>query len=222
MSQWKVLIVSYLFPPAGGISVQRALSLAKYLPECGLEVHMLSARNGTTPTVDRSLLKQVPGTVQVHRTFTPEVPFRVKRWIWKWFSPSSGNAAQPQAVGDAQSSSRTWKTPVVNAVRRLFSPDPEVVWVPFALRRARRIIKRHGIDSVIVTAPPFSALLIGNALQREFPNIQLISDFRDDWLRFFLGTFDFQKSATLRRRAERIEREAVERSNRDRKSTRLN
>ena len=214
MSKRKVLIVSYLFPPAGGISVQRALSLAKYLPECGLEVHVLSARNATTPTVDRSLLKQIPAAVRVHRTFTPEVPFRVKRWIWKWFSPSSGNLVRPQAKGAAQSSSRTWKTRVVDAVRRVLSPDPEVVWVPFALRRARKIIKRHGIDSVIVTVPPFSALLIGNALQREFPDIQLISDFRDDWLRFFLGTFDFQKSATVRRRAEQIEREAVERSSR--------
>src|ERR1035437_4959946 len=146
MSQRKVLIVSYLFPPAGGISVQRALSLAKYLPECGLEVHVLSARNATTPTVDRSLLKQVPGTVRVHRTFTPEVPFRVKRWIWKWFSPSSGNAVQPQAAGAAPLPSATWKTRVVDVVRRVLSPDPEVVWVPFALRCARKIIKRHGID----------------------------------------------------------------------------
>ena len=28
----KILLISYLFPPVGGIGVQRALSLAKYLP----------------------------------------------------------------------------------------------------------------------------------------------------------------------------------------------
>ncbi len=214
MSQRKVLIISYLFPPAGGISVQRALSLAKYLPQCGLEVHVLSARNATTPTVDPSLLKQVPAEVRVHRTFTPEAPFRVKRLIWKWVAPSTPSGAGNRAAGEAQSSSSNWKARLVDAARRLFSPDPEVVWTPFALRRARRIIKRYGIDSVVVTAPPFSALLIGNALRREFPHIQLISDFRDDWLRFFLGTSDFQKSETVRRKAIKIERETVERSSR--------
>jgi hypothetical protein len=39
----KILIMSYLFPPVGGIGVQRALSLAKYLPPCGFEVHVLKA-----------------------------------------------------------------------------------------------------------------------------------------------------------------------------------
>ena len=70
-------------------------------------------------------------------------------------------------------------------------PDPEVLWVPFATRRALKIAKRYNIDSVIVTAPPFSAFLIGNALKRKLPHLQLISDFRDEWLRFFLSTFQF-------------------------------
>jgi glycosyltransferase involved in cell wall biosynthesis len=212
ISQRQILIVSYLFPPAGGISVQRVLSLARYLPEQGLEVHVLSAWNPTTPTIDRSLLQQVPASVRVHRTFTPEVPFQVKRTIWRWLSPTE-KARQPQPR-PANPSSRTWKERVVDGMRKLFSPDPEVVWVPFALRRARKLIKRYRIGSVIVTAPPFSALLIGIALQREFPGIQLISDFRDDWLRFFLGTFDFLKGSAIRLRAVRIEREAVERSSR--------
>jgi Glycosyltransferase Family 4/Glycosyl transferases group 1 len=210
----KLLLVSYLFPPAGGISVQRMLSLAKYLPQWGFEVHVLAAWNPTTPTIDRHLLRQIPSTVRVHRTFTPEVPFNVKRRMWGWLSSArpkpSGRPAPPCVNG----SSRSWKSNVVDAARKLFSPDPEVVWVPFALRRARSILRREHIDAVVVTAPPFSAFLIGNALRREFPHIRLISDFRDDWLRFFLGTFDFQKSAAVKRRAEQIERETVERSDR--------
>ena len=47
-----------------------------------------------------------------------------------------------------------------------FCPDPEVAWVPRpATRRARRIVEEQGIDTVLVTAPPFSAFLIGNALE---------------------------------------------------------
>src|ERR1017187_6858188 len=45
----KILIISYLFPPMGGIGVQRALSLAKYLPYCGYEVHVLKAMNAGGP-----------------------------------------------------------------------------------------------------------------------------------------------------------------------------
>src|SRR5206468_10667490 len=41
----KILIISYLFPPVGGIGVQRALSMAKYLPACGFQVHVLKATN---------------------------------------------------------------------------------------------------------------------------------------------------------------------------------
>ena len=96
---------------------------------------------------------------------------------------------------------------VTGLVRRVLSPEPEVLWVPFALRKARRIVRRHGIEVVLVTAPPFSAFLVGNALKREFPYLTLVSDFRDEWLKFYLGTFDFQKGDYTRRRAAEIERE---------------
>ena len=52
MSNNRVLIISYLFPPAGGVAVQRALSLAKYLPGCGFDVHVLRASNASAPVLD--------------------------------------------------------------------------------------------------------------------------------------------------------------------------
>jgi hypothetical protein len=69
----KLLIVSYLFPPNGGIAVQRALSLAKYLPENGFEVHVLKGRNAASPANDPSLLQHIPPSVRVHDAFTPEI-----------------------------------------------------------------------------------------------------------------------------------------------------
>ena len=45
----------------------------------------------------------------------------------------------------------------------ILCPEPEILWVPFALRQARRIVKRYGIQAVMVTVPPFSALLVGYA-----------------------------------------------------------
>jgi glycosyltransferase involved in cell wall biosynthesis len=91
-------------------------------------------------------------------------------------------------------------------------PEPEILWVPFALRKARQIIRRHKIDTVLVTVPPFSALVAATTLKREFPSLTLISDFRDEWLSFYLKDFEFQNNDYTRRRAETIEREVVEAS----------
>jgi glycosyltransferase involved in cell wall biosynthesis len=206
MSQ-RVLIIAHWFPPAGGIAVQRALSLARYLPQHGFEVHVLSPRNPPSPVLDPALCKRVPPEVVSHRAWTPSPNARLRKRLWGLVSRGRQAPAQQNPDGAARPSSpsglSTW-------VRRLLSPDPEVVWVPFALRRARRIVRRYGIGTVIVTAPPFSAFLIGNALKREFPSLKLISDFRDEWLRFFLSTFDYQKNSQIRQRAERIERATVE------------
>jgi glycosyltransferase involved in cell wall biosynthesis len=204
-----LLLVAYWFPPAGGIPVQRALSLAKYLPRSGYQVHVLAPSNPPAQQFDPELIRQLPPEVQVHRALTPMPPPSWRKRLWSWISPSRN---QDRAAGSITTGTpvRGWKAGLSEFVRRWLSPDPEVVWVPFALRRARKIVREHQIDTVLVTAPPFSAFLIGNALKRQFPHLKLISDFRDDWLRFFLTAFDFQKSESIRRRAQAIEQATVE------------
>jgi len=202
-----LLLIAYAFPPAGGIAVMRALSLAKYLPAFDFDVHVLSALNPAVPVLDPGLLKHLPPAVRLHRAFTPELSFRFRKRLWDLVAgrkPSSGHAEAPSTPG--------WKSRLAETARRVFSPDPQVVWTPFAIRAARRIIRRHAIDAVLVTAPPFSVFLIGNALKQSFPLIKLVSDFRDEWLRFYLTDFDFLRSEAIRRRAEQIERETITRS----------
>jgi glycosyltransferase involved in cell wall biosynthesis len=206
----RILIISYLFPPAGGIAVQRALSLAKYLPGCGFDVHVLSARNAAGPVRDPDLLRQVPAGVTLHNAFTPELPFGLRQWLWKRMS--GGGTKQRTAAPTARERSSSVKRMVTETVKKVLCPEPEVLWVPFALRQARHIIRRYGIQMVLVTVPPFSALIAGARLKREFPDITLVSDFRDEWLSFYLKDFDFQSGDYTRRRAEEIERETVAQS----------
>lgn len=201
----RLLIVAYAFPPAGGITVMRALSLAKYLPGEGFDVHVLTARNPAVPVLDPGLLAHVPPSVSVHRAFTPELPFYLRKRLWSFFSPGGTAGGE----GPVPSPSRGWKTLVSEAARRVFCPDPQVVWTPFAVRAARRVIARCRIDAVLVTAPPFSSFLVGNAIKRAFPHLLLASDFRDEWLRFYLTDFEFLHSEAIRRRAEQIERDTV-------------
>ncbi len=82
--------------------------------------------------------------------------------------------------------------------------------MPFATRMASRIIRRYGIGTVLLTAPPFSVFMTGNALKRRFPHLSIIADFRDEWLNFYLTTFDFHSNPHIRERAAAIERETVE------------
>jgi len=203
VSSGRVLIVSYWFPPAGGIAVQRALSLTRYLPDLGFEVHVLTPKNPPAPALDPALLSRVPAEVKVHRVWNPMPQSSFRKRLWGLFSrrrAATAGAVQKNGVSGGR---------MAKLVRRVLCPDPEVVWVPFAIRRARGIIKKYGIDTVVVTAPPFSAFMVGNALKRWMPALRLVSDFRDEWLRFFLATFEFQQDPHIRQRAELIERATV-------------
>ncbi|MGD0579298.1 MAG: group 1 glycosyl transferase, partial [Bryobacteraceae bacterium] len=71
----RVLLISYLFPPAGGVGVQRALAMARYLPRTGLSVTVLTARNPVTHVYDAALEASIPAEVRVHRTPALEPPY---------------------------------------------------------------------------------------------------------------------------------------------------
>jgi glycosyltransferase involved in cell wall biosynthesis len=160
--------------------------------------------------MDPSLLRHVPASVHVHRCFTPEVPFSLRTRVWSLISPASKDKSNPSEEKKQVPAAPTWKSRVAGTIRRLFTPDPEVVWVPFATRAAKKLIKRHGIGTVLLTAPPFSVFITGNRLKRRFPDLRIVADFRDEWLTFYLSTFDFHSSPHIRERAAAIEREVVE------------
>jgi glycosyltransferase involved in cell wall biosynthesis len=188
--------------------VQRALSLARYLPRTGHELHVLCCRNPTVPTLDPGLVKQIPSEVSVDRTFSPELPFQVRQTLWRAFARPKTAAAASRP--EASSGGGGMKAALRNAVHRVFNPDPEIVWVPSAYFRARRIIREKGITTVIVTAPPFSSFLIGNRLKRNFPSLQLVADFRDDWFGYYLKQHEYNRGDLMARRARELERETVE------------
>jgi glycosyltransferase involved in cell wall biosynthesis len=203
-SRPKLALISYMFPPAGGVAVLRALSFVKYLPSHGIDVHVLAARNPSTPTWDHSLLEQIPPEVNVERAFTPELPFTFRKKLWTLIARKpSLKAAPEQEAKTAPKSSGGVKA----MLSGILSPDPEIVWYPFALRKALRMIRRHGIQTVMVTAPPFSSFLIGAAIKRRMPHIRLISDFRDEWLRFYLTDFEHLEGTGTK--AEALQRRVV-------------
>jgi len=161
----------------------RAASLARYLPAEGIRLDVLTAGNAAAVGTDPKLLKEIPPEVRIHRTITLDLPFGIKKSIKRLIS-----GAKPAANKAAGPSSNAGPAPAgkPNIIKRLLGelllPDPQVTWYPVLTRAARRIVRERNIDLVLITAPPFSNLLLVEKLRKEFPSLAIVVDFRDEWI----------------------------------------
>lgn len=199
-----LLLISFSFPPAGGVGVLRALSLAKYLPESDVRVDVLTARNAPAVGKDMSLLRQIPAEVMVHRSWTLDLPFWLRKSVKKAVTGGKAKAA-PAA---AQQSKRGGN-PLKQFIGNLLLPDPQVGWLPFALPAAERIIRERKIDVVVITVPPFSSVRLATRLRKKFPALPIVVDFRDEWLTTTLDLVSFNSNSKARMVAHKAEAEAV-------------
>lgn len=165
----RALIVCYVFPPAGGAGVQRALKLVKYLPQHGVTPSVLTAKDPSVPILDASLERDVPPGTEVLRARTLEPAYRAKKLAWE----AVANGATQQG------SSLTRK--LIGVGRRLLVPDPQLLWLPAASwTLARRLCSKRADDVVLISGPPFSQFLLA-ALARLRPGTAVVLDYRDEW-----------------------------------------
>lgn len=206
MNPLNVLLVSYAFPPMGGTGVMRASSLARYFPGEEIRLDVLTARNASAVGSEPTLLKEIPSEVTIHRALTLDLPFGIRKRIKRLVSRSKPAAGAGTGSGGS-SKPGFLKRILQNALQ----PDPQVAWLPGLTRAARRIVRKRKIDVVLITAPPFSTLLLVEKLRKEFPGLAIVIDFRDEWLttNFDLVSFLFTSSERSRKIAERIEASAV-------------
>jgi len=204
-----VLIITYLFPPSGGIGPPRYVAYTRYLPQHGCQVSVLTARRPATPLYDPDLAAKVPPSTQVYRAFNPEVSYEFRDRIWKWMArgkvdgvPEPQTTSQKSLLAPARGFAR-------RAIQSLFAPDVQKFWIPFAMRLARRIIRQNNIDTVILNTPPFSLFGIIAPLKREFPHLKWITEIRDDWVGYYLENFDSAIDDRKRRLAIRMEAEGI-------------
>lgn len=167
----RVLFVSYLFPPTGGVGVQRVTKFVKHLGHFGWTPSVLTAANPSVPLRDDSLCRDVPpGTiVRTARTLEPG-------YGWKE-SVAGGKAPANGLVHSARSGFRRAARAVANAV---LQPDPQILWRPDAVRTGLELLSEVPHQAIIATGPPFSTLLVGAALSRR-TRLPLILDYRDEW-----------------------------------------
>ncbi len=195
MSPLKVLLIVYAFPPAGGVGVLRAASLARYFPAEGIRLDVLTTRNPASVGVDSSLLRDIPAEVKIHRTITLDLPFGIKKRLKRLITGSK----PPDSKAD--STTKTGKPNLLKrALQDLLLPDPQITWSPVLTRAARRIVRNRKIDLVLITGAPFSSFLQAERLRKEFPSLAVVLDFRDEWLisQFEFGSFQFSRSERAR------------------------
>ncbi len=154
-----ILLLSYYFPPLGMGGVGRPYALAKYLPDYGYRVHVVSVKKVLYPAYDYGVALP-EGKASIHRTGSLD-PSRLLYLLGKRKLKASGY------------SSITGKWPV-------YLPDLKRGWNRFAFGKAVRLIENNNIKTVITTSPPPSTHMIGLKLKEKF-DIKWIADFRDFW-----------------------------------------
>jgi len=161
----KVLIITYYYPPVNVTGALRPLSFAKYLPEYGYDVKILTtARHGACHGENSS---------NILRGFEP----------YGYFIAPLRNYIMRDVPASKRSTSRVISSQSVlsRIQNRLLIPDQAVTWIPFATMLAAYHAKRIPFDILLSTSPPESPHLVGLLLKKMF-DIPWVADFRDGWL----------------------------------------
>ena len=156
----RLLVVSYVYPPATGVGGIRWSTMAKYLRRAGHEVTVLtsSAFGANEDDAQQGIVRT------------------------KDLSASSGLRAMLGRGAAAKDETPDDVAPTPSKVlTRVLVPDSYLVsWAPYALVAMRRILRSGRIDCLITSSPPESAHLPALALGRRRP--AWVADLRDGWM----------------------------------------
>ena len=192
MSNKKVLIITYYWPPSGGAGVQRWLKFVKYLPQHGWDPIVYTAENGEYPVLDHQLIKEIPENIEV-----------IKTPIWEpysWYKKLSGRK-QNDNINSGFLSENKKRSKLIESISvwvrgNLFIPDARKFWIKPSVKFLSNYLKKNKVDAIISSGPPHSMHLIALALKKKF-NIPWIADFRDPWT-----NIDYYQDLKLSKRAD--------------------
>jgi len=171
MSNNKLLIISYYWPPSGGSGVQRWLNFSNNLVKKGWDITVFTTKNANYPIIDNGLNRIVDKSIKVFR-----IPILEPTRFFK------------KNNSDHINSSNFIKKFILWIRANIFFPDSRMFWIKKVTKQASDYIKQNDINCLITTAPPFSTHIIGLKIKR-ITNIKWISDFRDPWSDFFQFKF---------------------------------
>jgi glycosyltransferase involved in cell wall biosynthesis len=175
----KALIISYYYPPIGGIGTERPLAFSRYLPDYGWNPIVITPRAGTLSAIPAGEGMEVPPGVTVIRTANPDMSFRLKRLL--------GLEVTQKAEGQlgGAGGSAGWRATLLGLYRNWMEmPDRMIDWYPFLMRAAREAIRRESIDVIYTKSPPYTAALAAARLSAS-TGVPWVADIPDAWTRLF-------------------------------------
>ncbi len=173
----KVLIITYYWPPCGGVAVQRWLKICKYLSLFECLPTVITTENGDYPFIDESLMQQISPDLKVIRTKTPTFKNIFKTLLGK-------NESLPYGSLKTSKEDSFIKKLIFFVRSQLVIPDARVIWNKNAFKAAEKAIFGGIYEAVITTGPPHSTHLIGCELKKKY-NLTWIADFRDPWTNIY-------------------------------------
>lgn len=187
----KVLIISYYWPPSGGVGVHRCLKFAKYLREFGWEPVVYAPENAHYPYIDKSNYKHVPEDITVLRGRITE-PFSLFK---KLSGRKKDDTANPVYVRDRKRSRIDEFAIWVRG--NLFIPDARALWIRPSIRRLKKHLKAHPVDAILTDGPPHTNTVIGCRIS-QLTGIPWLADFQDPWTQV-----DYYDMLKIGKRADR-------------------
>lgn len=202
----KVLVISYYWPPSGGIGVLRTLKFVKYLRNYGWEPILVVPSNATYPYLDENNYKDVPENLEVLKCPIME-PFG----LFKKLSGRKKNEPlnNPIEVNDKK---QNWVDKIGIWIRgNFFIPDARALWIRPTVKRILSYLEDHKVDAIFTDGPPHTNTRIGYLVAQK-TGLPWLADFQDPWTQVdYLQKFKLTKYAWKRHR--KMEQLVFERAN---------
>lgn len=171
----KVLIITYYWPPSGGIGVNRCLKFTKYLRNFGWEPVIYAPENADYPYIDEENIKQVPKDITVLKTKIIE-PFK----LFKFFSGKKSNEAMSNPIHVRDGKRKFINNFSIWIRGNFFIPDARALWIKPSVKYLSKYIAENHIDAILTDGPPHTNTVIAQKISQKF-NIPWLADFQDPW-----------------------------------------
>jgi len=171
----RVLIITYYWPPAGGIGVLRCLKIAKHLRQYGWEPIIYTAENPHYPTIDYSNDKDIPQGITVLRGRIWE-PYHIYKFLTG--KPKDANVNNVFYVRDEPPGLMHRFSVWMRS--NFFIPDARAAWIKPSLHFLRKYLQDNPVDAIFSDGPPHSNTRIATLLKKE-TGIPWLADFQDPW-----------------------------------------
>lgn len=168
----KILLITYYWPPSGGVGVLRWLHMANELAKMGYSITVLHPKHAVYPQIDLQLNEQLHSTIN-----ELAVPIFEPQQIL--------NKIRPNKETSGNSAFQTSKNPLQNLVLHIranyFIPDARMFWITPASKFLKTHLAKESYNFIISNGPPHTCHVIGYNAKQTLPSAKWIADFRDPW-----------------------------------------